>query len=162
LIELIHTVAGFASLITGVIVLTQRKGTNLHRLIGRMYFAAMISLNITAFGIYELFGGFGIFHWAALVSLATLFCGYITVTFRHKIKNWLSIHYEFMAWSYLGLLGATSNEAFVHIDLLTDMAKTYSWLPLVSMISIFIIGGIVIQNRKADTIGKVNQHMYRR
>jgi len=57
----------------------------------------MLGLNLTAFGIYEFFGGFGIFHWAALASLATLLAEYLTVIFRHRTNNWLAKHYAFIA-----------------------------------------------------------------
>ena len=36
----------------------------------------MLALNGTALAIYELFGGFGLFHWVALFSLGSVVLGY--------------------------------------------------------------------------------------
>lgn len=140
MIQLIHIVFGFSSLIFGLYVLCATKGTKRHKAIGKLYVISMVLLNATAFGIYELFDGFGIFHWAAIISSMTILGGIGVLMFRRKFKNWVSLHYELMVWSYIGLLAATSNEAFVHIPVLQDLAKTHNYAPLVAMIFIFLVG----------------------
>ncbi|HEV2292419.1 MAG TPA: hypothetical protein VGR35_01105 [Tepidisphaeraceae bacterium] len=59
----------------GLLVLLRAKGTRSHRVIGYLYVAAMLALNVTAFLIYRLYGRFGPFHVAALVSLAMVIAG---------------------------------------------------------------------------------------
>ena len=55
--------------------------------------AASYSLNVTALMIYRLFGTFGPFHVAALVSLATLAAGVVTVVRRRPARTWVEHHY---------------------------------------------------------------------
>ncbi len=143
MIEVLHTIVGFSSLAFGALVLFNIKGTLKHKILGKLYVVSMLILNLTAFGIYGLFNyGWGIFHWAAIASLATVLAGVLVLIFRKKIKSWLLIHYELMIWSYLGLLGATSNELFVHILFFNNLAKTNPPLPIVTMVFIFIFGAI--------------------
>lgn len=86
MIETIHTFFGFLSLLVGIFVLLRPKGTKLHKVIGKIYVTAMLGLNITAFGIYNLFGGFGIFHLAAIVSLFSVLAGLLVVYYRKKLS----------------------------------------------------------------------------
>ncbi len=157
MIGFLHTAFGFCSLLTGLLVFINPKGTRPHRQIGNAYFLSMLLLNITAFGIYDLFGGFGIFHWAALLSLTTIILAVLAVRFRRRFENWLSMHYQFMCWSYLGLLGATSNEFYVHIPLASKFADQYLWLPWVSLLVIFGLGGAIINRREAVTLERLKK-----
>jgi hypothetical protein len=73
----------------------------------------MVVLNITAFSIYRLFGRFGPFHIAAIVSTATLLAGMIPpLFFRHK-KSWVIMHFSFMYYSVIGLYAAFVSEVMV-------------------------------------------------
>ena len=155
MIETIHTFFGFLSLLVGIFVLLRPKGTKLHKVIGKIYVTAMLGLNITAFGIYNLFGGFGIFHLAAIVSLFSVLAGLLVVYYRKKIKFWVLIHYEFMAWSYIGLLAATSNEAFVHVAMLNKIAKTYHWLPFTIMLCIIGVGAVFLYCLRSSVTNKI-------
>jgi uncharacterized membrane protein len=155
MIESIHTFFGFLSLIAGIFVLLRTKGTKSHKVIGRIYVTAMLGLNITAFGIYNLFGGFGVFHVAAIISLLSVLAGLLIVYFRAKNKFWVSMHYELMAWSYIGLLAATSNEAFVHVAILNKIAKTYSWLPISIMLCIIGVGAVFLYCLRSRVTNKV-------
>lgn len=53
-----------------------RRGTRFYRYAGRVYVVSMLVLNVTAFGIYQLFGGFGVFRAFALLSLIARVGGY--------------------------------------------------------------------------------------
>lgn len=114
MIEQIHIILGFLSLISGSLVMLQKKGNRNHRLIGRLYLISMLGLNLTSLGIYKLYDGWGFFHWMAIASLIPLLAGYIAILYRK-----VSAHYYFMCWSYIGLLCATISEIFVHIPLAT-------------------------------------------
>lgn len=151
MIEEIHTIFGFSSLSLGLYVLSQTKGTKRHKLIGKMYVVSMLGLNITAFGIYEIFNGFGIFHWAAIISLSTIVGGIVVIIFRKGIRNWVIVHYDLMVWSYIGLLAATSNEIFVHVDFFTELGGAYKWSPMVSMLLVFFVGGWWASRNKKQT-----------
>ena len=57
----IHLIASIVALITGTMILLMKKGTRVHIRIGYGYAAAMVVVVGTAFMIYRLFGGWGIF-----------------------------------------------------------------------------------------------------
>ena len=107
MIELTHIILGFLSLVAGAAVILLRKGTKKHRSIGRVYILSMLGLNLTSFGIYNLYGSWGRFHWLALVSLATLIAAYASIRYK-KVQA----HYYFSVWSYVGLLGGAISELF--------------------------------------------------
>lgn len=64
-----------------------RKGTRRHHQIGLVYAVSMLGLNATAFLIYRLFGGFGAFHVAALLSLLTIFAGLLPAVRRRPRRS---------------------------------------------------------------------------
>jgi hypothetical protein len=78
----------------------------MHRRVGVLYGVSMLLLNLTALSIYDLFGRFGVFHWLALVSLATVIAGVLHVWLRRPAGSWLELHARAMSWSYAGLLAA--------------------------------------------------------
>lgn len=151
----IHTLLGFLALFSGWVVFLQPKGTRWHVRVGRVYVYSMLGLNLTAFGIYELFGRFGIFHWFALVSLVTLIGGMLPMYLKRHVQHWIYYHYHFMAWSYLGLLAATSNEAFVHIPYLHSLAGKMPVLPWLVVGLMATVGGFLIPSKANQVIRKV-------
>jgi uncharacterized membrane protein len=48
------------------------KGTRAHRLVGRLFALLLVSVNATAFLLYDLLGRWGPFHTLAVASLLTL------------------------------------------------------------------------------------------
>jgi uncharacterized membrane protein len=112
-VGLVHTSASVIALILGTITLSLTKGTLLHKRIGYSYAIAMIILLITAFMLYNLFGRWGIFHWAAVLSSLTLIAGMLPILMR--VKNYTSLHLGFMYWSVIGLYGAFTAEVFVRL-----------------------------------------------
>ncbi len=66
-----HTLSAASALLLGPSVFVRKNGTALHKKLGYSYVASMVVLNGTAFMIYDLFNGWGIFHDLALVSLFT-------------------------------------------------------------------------------------------
>lgn len=108
----LHLITSIIALITGTMILSMKKGTDTHIKVGYVYAGAMVGVVATAFLIYRLFGGWGIFHWAALVSSLTLAGGMIPVLLR-KPESWLSLHFSFMYWSVMGLYAAFVSESLV-------------------------------------------------
>ena len=105
---LVHTTLGVVALATGAFVLARRKGDRTHRLVGRVYAVAMVTLCVLAFGLRDstpFIRGLGMFHVAAVVSFATVTAGVVTAWRRRP--GWLEGHFMWMAWSYIGLVMAT-------------------------------------------------------
>lgn len=113
---LVHTLAAISALSLGPAVFLRKKGTALHKKLGYCYAASMLLLNATALMIYELFDGFGIFHYAAIVSLATLTTGIIPAV-RKRPANWIEWHYMGMTWSYVGLSAAALAETLTRLPM---------------------------------------------
>jgi uncharacterized membrane protein len=105
---LVHLLTAVAALLFGAGVLFFRKGTRRHRRLGRCYLVSMLALNFTALLIYEVFDGFGVFHWLALFSLASVLGGYQAVW--RKFPGWKVPHAHFMVGSYVGLVAAAVAE----------------------------------------------------
>ena len=103
---LVHATIGVAALLLGLPVLLLRKGTAVHRRLGLLYVLSMVLLNVTALSIYDLFGRFGIFHWLAILSLATVSAGVLHVWLRWPARSWMELHAQLMSWSYAGLVAA--------------------------------------------------------
>ncbi len=111
----LHISASILALILGAWVLIVQKGDRRHRRMGRAYAISMLVVNATAFGIYRLFGGFGPFHIAAIVSLLTLLAGMRPVLLRTRPKHWYTTHMSFMYWSVVGLYAAFASEVLVRL-----------------------------------------------
>jgi uncharacterized membrane protein len=112
---LVHALFGVSALIFGLGVLLRRKGTRVHRRIGQGYVVSMLFLNATALMIYDLYGRFGPFHIASVISLATVGAGFVPVSLRRPRTGWMQLHATFMCWSYVGLLAAFVSEVAVRV-----------------------------------------------
>ena len=136
-IGLMHLIASIIALITGTWVITTQKGTAIHKKIGYIYVVSMTVLIITAFMIYRLFGGFGIFHIAAIISTIALLGGMIPVILRKPEKSWLGLHYNFMYWSVMGLYAA-----FV-AEVLTRVPQTrFFWMVGIATFGVMLLANI--------------------
>lgn len=65
--------------------------------------------------IYRLFNGWGIFHYATLVSLLSIGFGMIPILTKKPTNNWKYLHFSAMYWSVIGLYSAFAAEVLVRI-----------------------------------------------
>ncbi len=139
-----HIGTAVSALVFGLCVILIRKGTRTHRQLGYAYFFNMLGLNISALFIYQLSGHFGPFHGAALASLLTLIAGFIPAYLHLPRGRWLELHYEFMNWSYVGLIAAGVSEVA------TRLPSAPFWPAVVgSMFAVFLLGGTLIVRGRA-------------
>jgi uncharacterized membrane protein len=140
-----HTVFGILALLLGAWIFVARKGTRAHVRAGWVYVASMACVNVSALALYHLTGGFNTFHALAVFSLATVAAGVVQVLGRRRWRKWLWRHYQYMAWSYVGLLAATCNEAFVRLPPLRQLAaSTTAPLPLLGTAAVVTLSAAVI------------------
>ena len=119
-VGIVHLVFSLLALIFGSSVLISKKGTAVHKKMGYLYAVSMFILLVTAFMLYNLFGKFGIFHWAAVISSLTLIAGIIPMIIK-KPKSYITMHFNSMYWSVFGLYGAFMAETLVRIpDVIID------------------------------------------
>jgi uncharacterized membrane protein len=122
----------------------------MHRRIGWVYVGSMIAMNGTALVIYRLFGGFGPFHVAALLSLATVIAGLVPVMRRRPVGGWLERHYTFMAYSYVGLLAAAASEIG------TRMPRAgFWWAVLLATLMVIVVGALIVRRFQARVLARV-------
>lgn len=140
-----HTGCGMLALVLGGWIFLARKGIRAHVRVGWVYVASMVCLNGTALALYNLTGRFNVFHALAVFSLMTVTIGVIQVVGLRRWRRWLWRHYQYMAWSYVGLLAATVNEGFVRMPALEQMAaSTTVPLQLLVMACVVVASGVVI------------------
>lgn len=138
---LIHTLASVLALVFGTWVLFAKKGDKRHKQMGYAYTASMAVLLVTSFFMYNLFGGFGIFHVFAIVSSVTLIAGMVPILLK-KPKYYISLHFNFMYWSVIGLYGAFLAETLTRIPPMVIQDKEI--LPLffnLVGVAVFIVMG---------------------
>lgn len=112
---LVHFIASMLALLFGTWALASTKGTGKHKLIGRLYALSMCLSLVTAFMTYRLFGTWGIFHWTAVVSTLTLFCGLVPILIKRPSKSYTVLHFSFMYWSVMGVYAAFISETLVRM-----------------------------------------------
>ncbi len=112
-----HLVFSCVAIVAGAGVCLLPKGTRWHRTLGHVYATSMLGLIVTAFSIYDLFGGFGPFHFAGVVAAVSLAMGLGTALLRRPRQTWLEHHATWMSWSYVGLLAAFAAETLTRLVL---------------------------------------------
>jgi len=144
---LIHAIAGVIALITGTLVLILKKGTILHIRIGYVYVVSMLVLLISSFMVYRLFNGWGMFHYASMVSSITLILGMIPPIFMRHKSYWLRLHFTAMYWSVFGLWAAFIAEMSVRIP-----ESSFMWMVGLAFGLVFLIGVIIFAIKKPKWI----------
>jgi len=148
----IHTIFGLVALISGLIVVLQRKGTRWHRTIGHIYLSAMLSLNTTALFIYNLYGHFGPFHWLAIASLLTLIAGILPVLIRRPKGRWLERHAIFNSYSYIGLVAAFSAEITSRIP---GTENSFGLIVVGTSVLVFLYGSNLMWRKLPQSIENI-------
>lgn len=151
-IGLLHLISSLLALVFGTLSLWKSKGTPSHKKIGYGYAVSMITMLLTAFLLYNLFGKWGVFHWAAVVSSLTLAAGLIPVMLR--TKNYITLHFAFMYWSVMGLYGALIAEVLVRLPRVVLESgipnSTFYTMTGVAVGATMIAGGIFFINLSAS------------
>ena len=151
----IHMIAALAALALGLVVLLNPKGTPLHRLLGAGFVAALVTVNLSSFGIVNINGHFGPFHILAAVSLFTLARGILAVIRRRP--GWLVTHYRAMCASYIALVSAAAAEAMIHIPatraLLGDV-RTGVIASLCVIAVIVVVGRMAVYRFERRALGR--------
>lgn len=143
-IGLLHLISSCLALLFGTFVLVSKKGTKQHLGIGYLYVVSMGILFLTAFMIYRLFNGWGIFHYATLLSLITIALGMIPIWRKKPVDKWKFQHFSFMYWSVIGLYAAFAAEILTRIP----KAPFFGMVGLATGV-IMIIGWIVFGRNKS-------------
>ena len=134
-----HIIAAVAALLLGGVVFLMRKGTRLHVRVGYGYVVSMVVMNLTAFGIYRLTGSLNPFHVGAFFSLATTLAGWVPAIRRKPRDRWLRLHFEFMSWSYVGLVAGAVSEVGTRLP-----QAPFVGAVVAGSMAVFLLGGVLI------------------
>lgn len=99
----LHAALAVLALLLGAAVLLRRKGTASHKLLGRIWVAAMVGVAVSSFWILEIRHGAGP-SWIHLLSIWTLISLALAIWFIRRGN--VRAHEGFMVGTLLGLAGA--------------------------------------------------------
>ena len=135
---LLHVLTVTVALVSGIIVLVMRKGSDIHKQFGWLYAISTLAMALSSFGIYELRNGPSIFHAVSVSVLITVGLGIYQPLRRKKKSNWLFWHLVLMQASYVMLV-------------VTGIAQFFDQLPFPSpalnavvFLQLPLIAGIVL------------------
>lgn len=148
----VHLVSALLAMLTGALVLLNTKGGLFHKRMGYAYVMSMLTLNVTAFMIYHLFGKFGPFHALSILSMVCITGGMLPAVFRKKVKDWLQWHYYFMNWSVVGLYAAFWAETFTR-----TLPMKQFWLIVAGATAITMFVGSYLIRKNAARLAPTNK-----
>ena len=130
----LHAIAASYALIFGAVNLIRRtKGGRLHRIVGRIWAAAMYVVILTSFGIRTIDGGFNWLHGLSVLTFCTLTAG-LFAAYKRNIRA----HRSFMTGSYFGLIGALVGVLAVPARRIPQLA--INDLPLLGIFILTLLG----------------------
>jgi hypothetical protein len=124
-----------------------------------VYVACLVWVDGSALTIRRLTGRFNLFHALAVLSLVMVVGGVAQVVLRRKIRRWLWRHYQYMSWSYAGLVAGAVNEALVRVPRLRDFyARAGGWVAVAASAAVVAGAAALIfgnQRRSLAAVGGV-------
>lgn len=157
-----HLTMAFTAIGAGAaVLLTGPKGGRTHKRLGWVYLGAMLSLNGTALMIYRLFGGFGPFHVAAIVSLFSVIMGATLAILAGRARrrgdhaqraSLVEGHFRAISWSYVGLLAALVSETATRLEIARPAAapgRAFGIAVMVATLLVVATGAYLIRARRA-------------
>lgn len=135
----IHLISGIIALVFGGAVLIAKKGTQIHRRVGYLYVFSMVTLIISSFFIYRLFGKFGPFHLLSFLSTFSLLAGMIPMFKKVRTPKDYETHFKRMYWSVAGLYAAFAAESFVRIPKFGGFWQAVAWSFVLAFVVCFVV-----------------------
>jgi uncharacterized membrane protein len=161
----VHFISALAALLVGAVVLLRSpKGTRQHRQLGWTWAIIMLVLNASALMIYRLFGGFGPFHVAALISLTSLILGVWSARKARSSRlardavrraHWTARHYYFMTWAYVGLVAAAVSETATRVPMFRPapgQGMVFGLVVGVATMLVMVVGAVAIRAKFAPQL----------
>jgi uncharacterized membrane protein len=122
----IHAALALLCIVVGAVQLIRPKRGAGHRARGYAYVYGILVADGAAMLLYRFTGAFNIFHVGALVNLVFVVVAIVPVLRTPRPANWKLWHYNFIAWSYVGLIAAALTEVAVRLG--QPMTHGMSWM----------------------------------
>ena len=120
-------------------MLVMKKGTLVHRRVGYGYVLSIGVLIISSFGIYRLFGRFGVFHALSLVSTFSLVAGMLPMFRKIRKPGHYETHFKRMYFSVVGLYAAFAAESFSRVSRFGNFWQAVAWGCVLVFVACFVI-----------------------
>ena len=141
--------AALSALGAGATVLLLPKGTNRHRLFGKVYVVALVLVNVAALSLHRE-AVFGVFHALAVASLITIAVGLTPLLLGKRSPRVIGTHAFCMAWSYAGLVAAGCGQLAVAVGQDLD-----AWVVPVVITTVLTISGVAIFGRVPSILDRL-------
>lgn len=140
----IHVVLALLCSAVGLVQFLRPKRGAGHRARGYFYVYAMLVSDGTTLLIHRFTGHFNVFHVAAIVNFACIVLAVVPLLRTPRPSNWRSIHYHFIAWSYVSLMSAAAINTALRLLPLT-MRNQAGLTALIVSIATMTIAHLVIR-----------------
>ena len=141
----IHTGLAMFCIVVGLIQLLRPKRGAAHRARGYAFVYAMLVADGTAMLVYQFTGKFNIFHFGAIANFVCVVLAIVPMLRNPRPANWKRKHYYFIAWSYVGLIGAAATETVVRSGFLATREQI--WTATFIMTTLVTAVGYVLIHR---------------
>lgn len=125
-----HVIAALLAIIIAPIMFFRHKGDARHKFLGRVWVVSMLTVDIGALLTYEISGKPNLFHFFAVLNLATLIPAWLYIRRYQKTrdKKYLAQHQDFMAWTYFGLVAAGTWQIVISLARIGTITLPYKYL----------------------------------
>ncbi len=140
----IHAAVAILCIAIGLIQFLRPKRGASHRARGYLYVYAMLVTDGTAMLLYRFTGHFNAFHVGAIANLVCIVCAIVPLLRNPRPANWRTIHYNFIAWSYVSLMSAGATNIMARLLPVTTRGQV-EWIALVLSLVMMVIAYILIR-----------------
>lgn len=150
----IHTILSSVGILVGAEQLLRSRRDRLHRWLGYVYVAAMLTADLAILSVYRFNGHFNVFHVGAVVNMACIFIALQPMLARPRPLQWKLRHYMWMCWSYVGLLSAALTEFIIRTQPLPGRGATILATILATGFVCGLGAYLIQRNRPMPAIGR--------
>jgi len=143
----IHAALAGFGIIAGAIQFVLSKGGPIHRATGYAYVYAMLVADATALLVYRFNGRFNLFHVGAIVNFICIVLAIVPLLLSPRPARWRTIHYNFIAWSYVSLISAAATEITARLGLVTTRDQIGLAALVLSFVTMAIAYVVIRKNR---------------
>jgi uncharacterized membrane protein len=142
-----HTILASLAIGIGIIQFWRRKGDRVHRALGYLYVYGLLVADGAAMLIYQFTGKLNILHFGAVTNLICIALGMFAVLARPPNTDWRSMHYNWISWSYVGLLAAAATELIVRTVAFSNQMQIWS-ATAAATITVTAVGFVLIKRNR--------------
>jgi uncharacterized membrane protein len=149
----IHAALAGFGIVAGAIQFMLSKGGPIHRATGYAYVYAMLVADATAMLVYRFNGHFNPFHVGAIVNFICIVLAIVPLLLSPRPARWRTMHYHFIAWSYVSLISAAATEITARSGWVTTRDRIGLAALVLSLVTMAIAHVVIRKNRPPANVG---------